>query len=80
MTSTLAGGVAMGSAADLIYGGYLAMIVGFVAGIVSSIGFMFNNKPLRNGMGLHDTCGVHFTHAMPGVIAGIASAIACSTT
>jgi len=80
MTSTLAGGVAMGSAADLIYGGYPAMIVGFVAGIVSSIGFMFINKSLSKGLGLHDTCGVHFTHAMPGIIAGIASAVAVATT
>ena len=79
MTSTLAGGVAMGSAADLIFGGYRAMVVGFVAGIVASIGYMFFNKSLMNGLGLHDTCGVHFTHGLPGIIAGIASAVATAT-
>lgn len=58
MTSTLAGGVAMGSAADLITEGYFSMIVGFVAGVIASIGFMFMNKSLKNGLNLHDSCGV----------------------
>ena len=79
MTSTLAGGVAMGSAADLIFGGYLAMVTGFVAGVIASIGYMYMNKSLNKGLNLHDTCGVQFTHGLPGIIAGIASAVATAT-
>ena len=75
LNATLAGGVAMGASADLINQTYGALLVGFVAGTVSALGFAYLTPLLQKHIGLHDTCGVHNLHAMPGVIGGITSAI-----
>ena len=77
--ATLAGGVAMGSASNMIFSGYLSMIVGVVAGVLSSIGFLFVNKSQKKTIQLHDTCGVLFTHGFPGIVSGIASAFVTFT-
>uniref|UniRef100_A0A6B2L332 Ammonium transporter AmtB-like domain-containing protein n=1 Tax=Arcella intermedia TaxID=1963864 RepID=A0A6B2L332_9EUKA len=70
--STLAGGVAVGAASDLILGSYGSMIIGFIAGTVSTFGFAFLS-PFLERLGLHDTAGIHNLHAMPGIIGGLAS-------
>ena len=76
--ATLAGGVAIGAIANLPVFSYSAMIIGAFAGIVSVVGFKFLLPFLERHTGLHDTCGVHNLHAMPGVIGGICSAIAAA--
>lgn len=39
--ATLAGGVAVGTCADMNIGPFGAMLIGFVAGIVSTLGFKY---------------------------------------
>ena len=78
LNASLAGGVAVGSAADIITLPAGAMVAGFVTGTVSSLGFAYLSKFLQRKINLHDTCGVLNLHGMPGVIGGIISAIVAS--
>lgn len=73
--ATLAGGVAVGSSADLVIKPWGAMLLGSVAGTLSTSGFVFVTPLLDKYLGIHDTCGVHNLHGMPGILGGIAGAI-----
>ena len=75
LNATLAGGVAIGSSADLITEPWVAMAVGFVGGAISSFGFQRIGPFLAEKINLQDTCGVHSLHGLPGVFASIVSAI-----
>ncbi|XP_029611932.1 ammonium transporter Rh type A [Salmo trutta] len=74
--ATLAGGVAVGTCADMDIGPFGAMIIGFVAGIISTLGFKFLTPILASNLGIQDTCGVHNLHGMPGILGGIAGIVA----
>ncbi|CAK8682981.1 unnamed protein product [Clavelina lepadiformis] len=74
--ATLAGGVAMGASADLIVYPFGALLVGTTAATVSTLGFHFLQPILLAKLKVHDTCGVHNLHGMPGVLGAIVSAIA----
>lgn len=76
--ATLAGGVAVGSSADLVIGPFGSLIVGLVAGVVSVCGYVYVS-PWLEKKGLHDTCGVHNLHGLPGVMGGIGGAISAAT-
>jgi ammonium transporter Rh len=78
LNASLAGGVAVGSAADIIVMPFGAMLAGFITGLVSSFGFAYLSAFLRNKISLHDTCGVLNLHGLPGLIGGIVSAIVAS--
>lgn len=56
------------------------MIIGFVSGAVSALGFIYLSAFLRRKIGLHDTCGVHNLHGIPGIIGACISAITAATT
>eukprot|EP00026_Physarum_polycephalum_P002866 Phypoly_transcript_02875.p1 GENE.Phypoly_transcript_02875~~Phypoly_transcript_02875.p1 ORF type:complete len:834 (-),score=168.92 Phypoly_transcript_02875:78-2579(-) len=73
--ATLAGGVAMGSSADMAIHPAFALLVGAVAGTVSVFGFAILQGLVENHLRLHDTCGVLNLHGIPGVIGGFVSAI-----
>lgn len=73
--ATLAGGVAIGTACDMMIYPYGALIVGVVGGSLSVIGYRYIQPFLLKNLKLHDTCGVHNLHGMPGVLAGIVGAI-----
>ncbi|XP_043231997.1 ammonium transporter Rh type A-like [Amphibalanus amphitrite] len=73
--ATLAGGVAVGTAADMMVQPFGAVIIGSVAGVLSVIGFSIITPALDERCRVHDTCGVHNLHGMPGVLAGIVGAI-----
>ncbi|KAG8440658.1 hypothetical protein GDO86_006414 [Hymenochirus boettgeri] len=79
--ATLAGGVAVGTAAEMMLSPYGSLIVGFICGIVSTLGFTYLSPILSSKLKLHDTCGIHNLHAMPGLIGGIVGAVtaACAT-
>ena len=77
--ATLAGGVAVGCAADLVLRPWGAMLLGNVAGILSTIGFIYLSPFLLKHARLHDTCGVNNLHGMPGILGGIAGAISSAT-
>lgn len=72
--ATLAGGVAIGTIADMAVAPFGAMIVGSVAGVVSTLGFEYLT-PLLKKVNLHDTCGVNNLHGIPGIMSGIAGGI-----
>ena len=77
--ATLAGGVAVGSSADLVIGPHGALIVGGVAGILSVVGYTYIGPWLDNTLNIHDTCGVHNLHGMPGVLGGLGGIISAAT-
>ena len=76
--ATLAGGVVVGAIADMPIQPFGAMVIGSIAGIISTLGFQYLTPMLNHGI-LHDTCGVNNLHGMPGLISGIASAIVAAT-
>jgi len=73
--ATLAGGVGVGSAADLVITPGGAFAVGVGAGALSTLGYVFFQPMLLRLIRLQDTCGVHNLHGMPGVYAGVVSII-----
>jgi ammonium transporter Rh len=77
--ATLAGGVAVGSSADLVIEPWGAIVIGIIAGFVSVAGYVFVQPFLQRAIGLHDTCGVHNLHGMPGILGGIAGMISAMT-
>jgi len=76
--ATLAGGVAMGASADLVIHPSVAILIGSLAGFVSVVGFTFVQPFVERVLGLHDTCGVHNLHGMPGILGAIAAVIAAA--
>lgn len=76
LNSTLAGGVAVGSSADLLAAPWAALLVGLIGGIGSSFGFHAIGPWLSDSrLNLQDTCGVNNLHGMPGVFAAFVSMI-----
>ena len=76
LNATLAGGVAIGTSCDLLASPAGAIIIGSLAGVVSAYGFMKLNPYLQEKIGLHDTCGVHNLHGIPGIMGGLIGSIA----
>ncbi|KAJ1149046.1 hypothetical protein NDU88_001866 [Pleurodeles waltl] len=74
--ATLAGGVAVGTCADMNIHPYGAMTIGFIAGIISTLGFKFVTPFLARKLKIQDTCGVHNLHGLPGVLGGLAGIVA----
>jgi ammonium transporter Rh len=66
----LAGGVAVGSASDLIIGAWGALLLGFVGALTSIFGYKWLTPCLRK-YGLNDTCGVLNLHGLPGIVGGL---------
>uniref|UniRef100_A0A2K6FRH1 Ammonium transporter AmtB-like domain-containing protein n=1 Tax=Propithecus coquereli TaxID=379532 RepID=A0A2K6FRH1_PROCO len=69
--AVLAGGVAVGASCHLISSPWLAMVLGFVAGLISSAGAECLPVCFNQVLGLHDTCGVYYTFSLPGLLGGI---------
>lgn len=72
--ATLAGGVAMGVAGDMNMGMHGAMLAGFGAGTLSCIGYTLV-LPILAKFSIHDTCGVHNLHGMPGILGAVVGII-----
>lgn len=79
LNATLAGGVSVGSASDLVVTASISMLIGAFAGLVSAVGFLHLGPYLQKSIGLHDTCGVHNLHGIPGVIGGVIGAISAAS-
>jgi len=74
----LAGGVAAGAVADMDIGSPGVIIVlGFVAGTVTVLGYQKISGALSRTINLHDTCGVHNLHGMPSIIGALVSVLVC---
>ncbi|XP_008311259.1 ammonium transporter Rh type A [Cynoglossus semilaevis] len=74
--ATLAGGVAVGTCADMNIEPFGAMLIGLVAGVISTLGFKYLTPILASNLGIQDTCGVHNLHGMPGILGGLAGIVA----
>jgi ammonium transporter Rh len=79
LNATIAGGVMIGACADIVVAPGIAIIIGAIAGVVSAIGFAYLSAALRYSINLHDTCGVHNLHGIPGFLGGITGAITAAT-
>merc|ERR1711937_148089 len=73
--ATLAGGVAMGSSADFACGPAYALLVGSVAGLVSTLGYQYLQEMIVDNLGIHDTCGINNLHGMPGILGALFSVV-----
>ncbi|XP_053431945.1 blood group Rh(CE) polypeptide [Nycticebus coucang] len=69
--AVLAGGVAVGASCHLISFPWLAMVLGLVAGLISTGGAKCLPMCFNQVLGIHDTCGVHYTFGLPGLLGGI---------
>ena len=76
VNATLAGGVAIGSASDIITDPWATMTVGLCAGAFSAFSFQRIGPFLSRTINLQDTCGVNSLHGMPGILGAIVSIIA----
>jgi ammonium transporter Rh len=81
--ATLAGGVAVGSSADLVIQPWGAALIGCLAGAVSVVGYIYLTPYLDKSWKIHDTAGVNNLHGIPGIMGGlggvISAAVASST-
>ena len=73
--ATLAGGVAMGSSADFQVGLGGAVIIGSIAGAVSTLGYQLVHEVVLEKLKIHDTCGVHNLHGIPGILGSVFSMV-----
>ncbi|XP_012638694.1 ammonium transporter Rh type C isoform X2 [Microcebus murinus] len=73
--ATLAGGVAVGTAAEMMLMPYGSLIVGFFCGIFSTLGFVYLTPFLESRLQIQDTCGIHNLHGIPGILGGIVGAV-----
>ncbi|XP_066577590.1 ammonium transporter Rh type B [Amia ocellicauda] len=76
--AALAGGVAVGTAGEMMLTPFGSMIVGFLAGTISTLGFRYLTPLLEKKLKIQDTCGVHNLHGMPGILGAIVGAITAS--
>jgi len=78
LNATLSGGVIIGACSDVVVTPGASIIIGGFGGIFSALGFAYLSKALQRSIGLHDTCGVHNLHGIPGVLGGCIGAVAAS--
>lgn len=69
--ASLAGGVAIGSVCNITTPG-AAMLIGVLAGTLSTYGYAVIAPKVERLIKGTDTCGVHNLHGMPGILGGLA--------
>lgn len=79
LNATISGGVVMGSVAGIIVHPSAAITIGFLIGIVSTVALHYLTPYLEKKFGLFDSCGVHSTFGLPGLIGGILSGVAAAS-
>lgn len=72
--ASLAGGVAIGSVCNTA-SPTEAIIIGLIAGAISTIGFALVQSRLQKGLKIIDTCGVSNLHGIPGIFGGLVALI-----
>jgi ammonium transporter Rh len=70
--ASLAGGVAIGSTCDTA-DHQTALLIGMLAGAVSTFGFAIIQNRLQSAIKSIDTCGVLNLHGTPGLLGGVAA-------
>uniref|UniRef100_A0A8C9EU22 Ammonium transporter AmtB-like domain-containing protein n=1 Tax=Pavo cristatus TaxID=9049 RepID=A0A8C9EU22_PAVCR len=74
-SAALAGGVAIGYAADRIKYPWIAMILGLLASTISILGSFCLQSCLNPRLKIHDASGVHFTFGLPSVLGALAQVV-----
>ncbi|NXU38235.1 RHBGB protein, partial [Drymodes brunneopygia] len=69
--ATLAGLAVMGMAGEMLVTPFGALIAGFLAGLISPLGFRFFTPVLHSRLKIQDTCGVHSIHGLPGILGAL---------
>ncbi|KAM6112568.1 LOW QUALITY PROTEIN: ammonium transporter Rh type B [Phoenicopterus ruber ruber] len=69
--AALASVAVMGMAGDMLVTPFGALVAGFLAGLISSLGFRFLTPVLRSRLKTQDTCGVHHVHGLPGILGAL---------
>nr|XP_009688747.1 PREDICTED: ammonium transporter Rh type B-like [Struthio camelus australis] len=69
--ATLASVAMMGMAGEMLLAPFGALITGFLAGLISPLGFTFLTPVLCSRLKIQDTCGVHNVHGMPGILGAL---------
>lgn len=77
--ATLAGGVAMGSCANMAISPWLCVLIGAGGGALSTLGYHAVTDKLRAKFNIDDTCGAHNLHGLPGIYGAVLSAIVVLT-
>lgn len=73
--ATLAGGVAIGASARLEMSAGGALLLGILAGVLSTWGYAFATPFCEDYLKTFDTCGVNNLHGLPSILGGLASAV-----
>ncbi len=72
--AALAGGVAIGATFDHA-SHFEAIVIGLIAGIISTIGFAIFQEKQEKFHKIVDTCGVSNLHGIPGIFGGLAAIV-----
>lgn len=72
--AALAGGVAIGATCDYATH-FQAIVIGIIAGIISTVGFAVLQKKQEKFHKIVDSCGVSNLHGMPGIFGGLAAIV-----
>ena len=72
--AALAGGVAIGATCDHATH-FEAMIIGLIAGAISTVGFAIFQEKQEKFHKIIDTCGVSNLHGIPGIFGGLAAIV-----
>ena len=72
--ASLAGGVAIGSVCNTASPAE-SIVIGLIAGAISTFGFAMIQSRLQKGLKIVDTCGVSNLHGIPGIFGGLAALV-----
>ncbi|GCB71145.1 rh50-like protein [Scyliorhinus torazame] len=70
--AALAGGVAVGSAADMMVTPAGAFTLGCIASVLCTVGFKYLTPFLAKKLKIQDVCGINNLHGIPGFVGAIA--------
>ncbi|XP_058670538.1 ammonium transporter Rh type B-like [Ammospiza caudacuta] len=73
---SLAGGVAIGVLAEMPVPPAAALALGSLSAVLCVLGFRFLTPLLARKLTLHDQCGIHNLHGLPGILGAAASVVA----
>uniref|UniRef100_A0A671DS52 Ammonium transporter AmtB-like domain-containing protein n=1 Tax=Rhinolophus ferrumequinum TaxID=59479 RepID=A0A671DS52_RHIFE len=73
--AVLAGGVAVSAPCYQIHTPFVAMVLGLIAGLISIGGAKCLPVCLNRVLEIHDSCGVHYTFGLPGLLGGITNIV-----
>lgn len=72
--AALAGGVAIGSTCNKVPATH-AIVIGLLAGALSTLGFAVVQNRLQKAIKAVDTCGVMYLHGLPGLFGGLVATV-----